>query len=74
MNDTCTYKDTVAILGIGTLIFIIAMLGYLFLCGISIFFVGLTISFGNRVRDLNEKLIEIDRINKEINDESRRKD
>lgn len=26
-------------------------------------------TFGNRVKNLNKKLIEIDRINKEINDE-----
>ena len=69
MNNTFTYKDTVTILGIGALIFIIAMLGSLFLSGISIFFVGLSmVSFGNRVKDLNKKLIEIDRVNKEVND------
>lgn len=69
LNNTFTYKDTVTILGIGALIFIIAMLGSLFLSGISIFFVGLSmVSFGNRVKDLNKKLIEIDRVNKEVND------
>ena len=74
MNNTYTYKDTITLLGIGSLIFIIGMLGSLFLSGPTIFFVGMSISFGNHVKDLNKKLIEIDKINKEINDGSGRKD
>jgi len=44
------------------------MLGSLFFCGISILFVGITISFGNRINKVSEQFIEIDKINKEIND------
>ena len=74
MNNTFTYKDTVTILGIGTLIFIIGMLGSLFLSSLTIFFVGLSITFSNRVKNIEEKWKEIDKASKEINNESRRKD
>jgi len=49
------------------------LLGSLFLSGISIFFVGLSISFGNRVKNLNKILIEIDKTNKVINNGRRNK-
>ena len=74
MNNTFTHKDTITILGIGSLIFIIVMLGSLFVSSVTIFFIGMSLTFGGRIKNLNEKLIEIDRINKEINDGSRRKD
>jgi len=45
------------------------MLGSLFLSAASIFFIALT--FGDHVKNLNKKLIEIDRINKEINNGTR---
>ena len=50
------------------------MLGSLFLCSISILFMGLSIPFGNRIKNPHEKFIEFDKINKEIDDGSRRKD
>jgi len=69
-----TYKDTTELLGLGLLIILISWAGSFFLSSISIFLIGLYVSFGNRAKELSKKLIEIDRINKKINDESRRKD
>jgi hypothetical protein len=34
--------------------------------------IGVYVSFGNRVKDLNKKLIEIDKVNKEINNGKRK--
>ena len=72
MCKVFTYGATVIILSIGALIFVVGMLGSLFFSGVSILFVGLSISFGNRVKNLSEKYIEIDRKNKEVNDGSGR--
>ena len=68
MNNTFTYRDTAELLGIGLLIILISWSGSLFLSSISIFLVGLYVSFGNRMNKINDQFVEADRKNKEIND------
>jgi hypothetical protein len=68
MNNTFKYRDTVELLGLGLLIVLISWSGSLFLSGISIFLVGLYVSFGNRMNKINDQFVEADRKNKEIND------
>jgi len=68
MNYTFTYKDTTTLLGIGLLIIIVAMFNTLFLNFIFISIWGVHVSFSNRIKELEKKYIEIDKINKEVND------
>jgi len=68
LNKVFTYRDTVVLLGLGALIFLISFVGSLFFNFVSIFMIGLCVSFGNRVKRLSEQLEYIDRVNKEVND------
>ena len=67
MCKVFTYRDTAEILGLGALILLISIAGSLFLNLISIFMIGIYVSFGNRMNKINDKFVEIDRKNKEIN-------
>ena len=62
------------LLGLGLLIVLISLAGSLFLNCISVVMIGVYVSFGNRMNKINDQFVEADRKNKEINDESRRKD
>jgi len=64
----------VELLGLGLLIVLISLAGSLFLNCISVVMIGVYVSFGNRMNKINDQFVEADRKNKEINDESRRKD
>jgi len=68
MHKTFTYKDTVTLLSIASLIIIVIMFNTLFLNFIFISIWGVKVSFGNRMNKINEQFAEADRINKEIND------
>ena len=63
-----TLRDTFELLCLGALIVLISIAGSVFLNFISIFMVGLYVSFGNRVKNLSDKFVEIDKANKEVND------
>jgi len=72
MCKVFTYSDSAILLGLGALILLISFAGSLFLNCISVVMIGVYVSFGNRVKDLNKKLIEIDKVNKEINNGKRK--
>ena len=71
-NRVFTYRDTFDILFLGLLIIIVSFVGSFFFSGVAAF-VGLClVSFGDRVKNLSKKMVEIDRRNKEVNDEGKK--